>query len=367
MSSVLEHLASLALEFLRVMSGDTAARQDDAVRRFLSNASNKSKASLLLTAAVAADQCHSGIRSTQRDLYYRHPQLFGSQSQAERSIATLVALLNTFSAQPLSRESLMFAAAGKSVVAGSVLEYVVSGPTARYTVSLPQLRTNGVVIATEAAFDVEDFMLVDERGCHVDETSCVVLIVEKEATFQHLIRHERILEKFRVVAACGKGYPCVALRTWLTKLSCKFPSMRLFALVDGDPHGIAILTTYIFGAASSTKLKKASASALLPVQLLGVRQCMLASMPADQVMQLTAMDTNKALHLAELFHQLLAPLQQNVACSLVEDVYTELRLMLESNRKAELQALPMTFRDDIHDIFSSLLREACVAACLTLH
>ena len=75
------------------------------------------------------------------------------------------------------------------------------------------------------------------------EADCI-LIVEKETAFQHLTTSGCLR---RTVLVTGKGYPDVATRLFVRALLKSQPSLRVFALVDADPHGIDIAAVYKFG------------------------------------------------------------------------------------------------------------------------
>ncbi|KAI9679181.1 MAG: hypothetical protein M1822_007391 [Bathelium mastoideum] len=80
-----------------------------------------------------------------------------------------------------------------------------------------------------------------------------ILVIEKEATFQAILSSglgESLLCDGIIVTA--KGYPDIATRSFLRALTTPsswnmFGSSNTFALVDYDPDGLGILSTYKYG------------------------------------------------------------------------------------------------------------------------
>lgn len=69
-----------------------------------------------------------------------------------------------------------------------------------------------------------------------------VLVVEKEAVFRSLACGGGR----KGVVVTGKGYPDVATRE-VVRMLADVGKLRVFVLVDMDPHGIEIMATYRFG------------------------------------------------------------------------------------------------------------------------
>ncbi|KAJ5060945.1 hypothetical protein J3E74DRAFT_474080 [Bipolaris maydis] len=103
-----------------------------------------------------------------------------------------------------------------------------------------------------------------------------ILIIEKEATFRSLIRSVQwnTLGLHGVVVT-AKGYPDVASRQFLRQLGTNAHHIPMFVLVDLDPDGIAILSTYKYGSYrlmhEDVALMNTSALCLPNVQWLGVK------------------------------------------------------------------------------------------------
>lgn len=63
-----------------------------------------------------------------------------------------------------------------------------------------------------------------------------------------VLHHSQVCSKLRTSTAQAKGYPDISTRAFLRLLSISaYPSPPIFALVDFDPDGIAIMSTYKHG------------------------------------------------------------------------------------------------------------------------
>lgn len=87
-----------------------------------------------------------------------------------------------------------------------------------------------------------------EQITHIDVSdTSFVLIVEKDALFMRLLV-EGFVQQHHCVLITSKGYPDVATRLFLHKLSREYPHLPILCLTDFDPHGIEIAMTYFYGA-----------------------------------------------------------------------------------------------------------------------
>jgi meiotic recombination protein SPO11 len=162
---------------------------------------------------------------TKRDIYYRHPDLFVKQSVVDRYVDDLAC---TFG---ITRSQLNVTAAAKGLVAGNFglhreNGHQVDGMNDREGMLVPTIGENDIL----------------------DLTSVHWILVEKEATFRSLMSSPQ-WEKLgsRGVILTAKGYPDVASRKFLRQLSDHAPHIPMYAFVDLDPDGIAILSTYKYG------------------------------------------------------------------------------------------------------------------------
>ncbi|KAI4142482.1 MAG: hypothetical protein L6R39_004917 [Caloplaca ligustica] len=141
---------------------------------------------------------------SKRNIYYKDPELFRSQSIVDRYIDILA---YTFGIQ---RAALNVTATAKGLVAGTFKIRYYDGSSS----------------ACEGAKDAVVIDRVDEIGSIDISNVDWVLVVEKEA----------------------KGYPDISTRAFLRLLSISaHPPPPIYALVDFDPDGIAIMSIYKYG------------------------------------------------------------------------------------------------------------------------
>lgn len=173
---------------------------------------------------------HGGLSDntimTKRDIYYRHPDLFVKQSVVDRYVDDLACTFD------ITRSQLNVTAAAKGLVAGNFRlrqnnNHIVDGLSNR----------EGLLIPTVGESNTWDL-----TGVHW------VLIIEKEATFRSLIGSSQWdTLGLHGVMLTAKGYPDVASRKFVRQLTDNAPHVPMFVLVDLDPDGIAILSTYKYG------------------------------------------------------------------------------------------------------------------------
>lgn len=162
----------------------------------------------------------SGRRATtKRDLFYKHPTLFRTQRVVDGLLDDLAA---TFS---VPRDALGVVASAKGMLYGDVTiggrHFLTAGGGALVPGEL-----DAVSLGPELSW---------------------VLVVEKEAVFRSLACGPGR----KGVVVTGKGYPDVATREAVRLLAgartSRGPPLRVFVLVDMDPHGVQIAATYRFG------------------------------------------------------------------------------------------------------------------------
>ena len=161
-----------------------------------------------------------------------------------------------------------------------------------------------------------------------------ILVVEKEATFRSIAASsfwDTVISEGLLLT--GKGYPDIATRAMLHYLSTPLPqngfsSVPVYALVDLDPDGLAILSVYKSG---SIALAHEGASLCVPhLQWLGLRLEHLKFESEDVhatqgLLSLTERDRRKATKMLESCDD------REMTCVLQQ--------MLMLNVKAELQIL----------------------------
>ncbi|KAK0533702.1 endodeoxyribonuclease [Tilletia horrida] len=175
--------------------------------------------------------------------------LFKRQSASD---AHIDALADAFGVE---REALGFRAGAKGLIAGSI-----------------QMRLRCHHKAPSPASDVSAQLLPSVYDLESIKTDAAwVLIVEKEAVFQ-LLRQCSFANGYTHGLRPGlivTGYPDQATRQFLLHLASHIPkSTPFFIITDGDPHGIDIYRTYLYGDGT---LHKPGRLALQMLQWLGLR------------------------------------------------------------------------------------------------
>nr|POE72755.1 meiotic recombination protein spo11-1 [Quercus suber] len=260
--------------------------------------------------------------SPRRDIYYRDPALFGAQAPVDRYVDDIVC---TFGA---SRSSLNVSAAAKGLIAGPI--------TFRGRNGSSSANSN----------DTEGLLVPDLREILSVELSAAkwILVIEKEATFRAIASSDFWkLDPQQGVIITGKGYPDVGTRALLRLLSTpsprnNFASPPVFGLVDFDPDGLAILSTFKYG---SVALAHESDQLRVPsLQWIGLQSKHLlmnnASTHANQgLLILSSRDRRKAQKLLE--RQASFPAESGTV-----EWRSQLQHMLMLSIKAEIQLLHVT-------------------------
>ncbi|KAK8187120.1 Spo11/DNA topoisomerase VI subunit A [Phyllosticta capitalensis] len=168
-----------------------------------------------------------------REIYYRTPSLFLTQAVVDRYVDDLAF---TFG---VSRSALNVIAAAKGLATGAFSIHKANGKQRQCfndcTENLvPCLSQSDSIEATAIQW---------------------VLVVEKEAIFRSLVSSTFWHHAKNVGAiVTGKGYPDLATRKLVRALSQAMAtgpaSRRIYGLVDSDPDGIGILSTYKHGSES---------------------------------------------------------------------------------------------------------------------
>lgn len=145
-----------------------------------------------------------------------------------------------------------------------------------------------------------------------------ILVIEKEATFRALLSSPQWEEiKIHIVVVTAKGYPDIASRRFLRQLASHSPSIPVYAFVDLDPDGVAILSTYKYGsyrlAHEDVTPNDTPALSLPQMRWLGVKSHHIISRtpvgergtdtcampPLQGLMRLTTRDRTKAMKMLE--------------------------------------------------------------------
>eukprot|EP00899_Mesostigma_viride_P018150 jgi/Mesvir1/26336/Mv22513-RA.2 len=200
-----------------------------------------------------------GKHSTQRDMYYcLVGRWFKTPAQVNNSIQDAVALLQC------SRNCLGITASPKGLLAGRLK--VKEGATWHDYSHVSRL---GRSIPGEG--DVRTIM-----SLQMQSDACCVLVVEKDAVFQRLVE-DKFHNSLPSILVTAKGFPDLATRALLARIHALFPHLPLLALVDWNPFGVSIMTTYRYGSRRMLE----SYQYAVPVRWLGMRYGDTADLPAD--------------------------------------------------------------------------------------
>ncbi|CAK7335609.1 unnamed protein product [Dovyalis caffra] len=246
-------------------------------------------------------------RTTQRELFYKllcdSPDYFSSQLQVNRTIQDVVSLLRC------SRYSLGIMASSRGIVAGRLL---LQEPD-KEVVDCSECGSSGYAISG-------DLNLLDRLVMKTDAR--YIIIVEKHAIFQRLAE-DRVFNQIPSILITAKGYPDIATRFLLHRMSQNFPELPIMALVDWNPAGLAILCTFKFG---SIGMGLEAYRYSCNVKWLGLRGHDLQLIPEESLVPLKPRD----LQIAESL----------MSSEILQEKHREeLALMVQSGKRAEIEAL----------------------------
>ncbi|XP_030525495.1 meiotic recombination protein SPO11-1 isoform X1 [Rhodamnia argentea] len=178
---------------------------------------------LLRVLLIVQQLLQENRHGSKRDIYYMHPSVFRDQSVVDRAINDLCILLGC------SRHNLNVVSVGKGLVMGW-LRFTEAG--AKFDCMNNLNSAQPVPVHVE---DVEDILSVAEY----------ILVVEKESVFQRLA-NDQFCRANRCIVITGRGYPDIPTRRFL-RLLIETLHLPAYCLVDCDPYGFDILSTYRFG------------------------------------------------------------------------------------------------------------------------
>ncbi|KAJ4725272.1 Spo11/DNA topoisomerase VI, subunit A protein [Melia azedarach] len=260
---------------------------------------------LLRVLLIVQQLLQENRHGSKRDIYYMHPSLFAEQLVVDRAINDICILLQC------SRHNLNVVSVGKGLVMGW-LRFLEAGRKFD-CINNPNTVHHIPVLVEE----VKDIVSVANY----------ILVVEKESVFQRLA-NDQFCTRNRCIVITGRGYPDISTRRFLRLLIEKL-SLPTYCLVDCDPYGFDILTTYRFG---SMQMAYDAKFLRIPViQWLGAfpsdvekyslpQQCLLPMTPEDK-------GKTEAMLLRCYLHRE------------VPQWRSELELMLQKGVKFEIEAL----------------------------
>ncbi|XP_027329814.1 meiotic recombination protein SPO11-1 isoform X2 [Abrus precatorius] len=243
--------------------------------------------------------------SSKRDIYYMHPSVFSDQLVVDNAINDICVLMQC------SRHNLNVVSAGNGLVMGWIRFF--EGERFFDCISSPNT-AHPVPVHVEEVKDIVSF-------------AHYILVVEKESVFQRLA-NDKFCNANHCIVITGRGYPDIPTRRFL-RLLVENLHLPAYCLVDCDPYGFDILTTYRFGsmhmAYDTTHLR------VPEIHWLGAFPSDFErySVPKQCLLPLTAEDERK---IEAMLHR----------CYLQREVpqwRLELKLMLQNGVKFEIEAL----------------------------
>ncbi|CAD5226217.1 unnamed protein product [Bursaphelenchus okinawaensis] len=162
---------------------------------------------------------------------------------------------------------------------------------------------------------------------NVNMMADVILVVEKDTVFKRLV-DDGIFDVIpNVLLVTGRGFPDICTRTFLRWLMDQNP-VYLFGLVDCDPYGLSIYSTYKYGAVRSEI--EANGCKLTEILLIGLFM--------DEVVQMNLADVHK-LRITAHDKRRLQKIQNIAKIKKDDMLYEQARQMIEAGFKVELEAL----------------------------
>ncbi|KAI8342483.1 Spo11/DNA topoisomerase VI subunit A [Chlamydoabsidia padenii] len=264
----------------------------------------------------------NNIIMTKRDIFYRDVPLFKTQPIVDKIVDDICCHYN------VPRSSLNVSASGKGRIFGpaSII-----------------LKNHRVLNCMSSANDEEDDCN-DEQGIlippinqilDVDCHAQILLVIEKEASFRHLVSVgfvQMLLRRCILITGCG--YPDFATRHMVKHLSTRYPQMPIFAIMDNDPYGLDIYSVYKWGSLAQAH---DSVNLTIPtIQFLGL-SCddrTKYQIPYIAYLPLSPKDREKGIRMIKAAQQL-----QRGSSVEQKEFIAEICKVLHQNQKCELQAL----------------------------
>ncbi|KAJ5104727.1 Winged helix-turn-helix transcription repressor DNA-binding [Penicillium alfredii] len=229
--------------------------------------------------SIVDQAIRSHQRISKRDIYYIDPEYFRCQSIVNGVIDELAYTIG------VERAALNVVRSDLS------LSSISDAETTLVTIGRPTVAGQDTLIPR-----VEDDDEIDMEGVRW------VLVIEKEAVFHRLARNSYYMKAIAGdgILVTGKGYPDLCTRSFVRRLfdtasnSNRRPP-QFYALTDGDPHGMGIMSTYKYG--SAAHLHDNARLSVPGLQWLGLRVSdAIASSDSPEnspIMSLTARDRKK--------------------------------------------------------------------------
>ncbi|KAK3942482.1 Spo11/DNA topoisomerase VI subunit A [Diplogelasinospora grovesii] len=235
---------------IRSANDATPGQKDDFVKLPSRNFQELERfAALFRILELSHEALLSGNPITKRNIYYQDIDLFKSQSAVDEMVDNLAFTLG------LGREDLNIVATDKGLIAGAI-ELVLTGGS---VIDCSRSSDSGFLLPRISTIDSIDFQFTKW-----------LLVIEKEATFRTLVasRFHSTCRAGNGILVTAKGFPDLATRRFLSRVHSARPQLKILALVDFDPYGIAIMRTFKNG---SRRLGHEDSITVPSIRWLGIR------------------------------------------------------------------------------------------------
>ncbi|GLJ49442.1 hypothetical protein SUGI_1046990 [Cryptomeria japonica] len=207
--------------------------------------------------------------ASKRDIYYTDPAIFHDRTMVDRGIDDVCVYFQC------SRHNLNVVSPSKGLVMGW-LRFIEFGREVDCT--------RNICTAYVIPMHVEQVQ-------NITSLAKYILVVEKETVFQRLA-NDGFCKQNQCIVISGRGYPDVSTRRFLRLLINEL-NVPSFGLMDSDPYGFDILTTYRFGSMQMAYDTKALSAP--EIRWLGVfpSDCDTFQIPDRCLLPLTTADKKK--------------------------------------------------------------------------
>jgi meiotic recombination protein SPO11 len=233
--------------------------------RFGTKRTSRYFADIVFTMSYISRLLSENITETLRSVYYALKPRIHCQRYSDGLILKIGNILR------VSRRSLGIVASSKGLMGGCIVI------TRKKTLPSGEERVESIdgsgIFETNRMQITHEWLERDENGTTrsgdkvtATTTAKVILIIEKEGIFQHLMA-AKFFEQFPSILVTGKGYPDFATKAFVCSIHREL-HLPVVGLCDYNPYGIHVLGTYYFSNLSGVDGESRFS---VPIQWLGIR------------------------------------------------------------------------------------------------
>ncbi len=286
-------------------------------RTFHNIATTTAFTQMLYVLSVLQEAAERNKHLTKREVYYQDPELFNKEQDASDNILEDIAVT-----MGVTRPCIRVVATAKGVCIGDLA----------LREGKDRFNCNSLGRGGWSVSPFIDEVEIEDCGAEY------VLVVEKDAAMIRLVE-EDFHKKNKCLLITGKGQPDISTRRLIRRLNKEW-KLPVYILTDSDSYGMQICSSYKRGSISLSfessylAVPKAKFLGLLPSDLDKFK------VPKAARLAMTEWDLKKAQSMLDY------PWIKNN-----KRWYSELKLMIDTKEKAELQALAkhgITFMTDVY-------------------